>query len=53
MYKLAVRYDANGEIHLMFSFRHGFQGFSLFFFREYRAFRVVPCLIKKQIISEF
>ena len=27
MYKLAVRYDANGEIHLMISFRHGFHGF--------------------------
>ena len=53
MYKLAVRYDANGEIHLMISFRHGFHGFYLFFFREIRAFRVVPCLIKKQIISEF
>ena len=56
MYKLAVRYDANGEIHLMISFRHvrhGFHGFSLFFFREIRVFRVVPFLIKKQIISEF
>ena len=54
MYKLAVRYDANGEIHFMISFRHvrhGFHGFSLFFFREIRVFRVVPFLIKKQIIE--
>ena len=52
MYKLAVRYDANGEIHLMISFRHGFHGFSLFFFREIRVFRVTRPK-KKQIISEF
>jgi len=50
MYKLAVRYDANGEIHLMISFRHGFHGKRI---KKIRAFRVVPCLIKKQIISEF
>lgn len=55
MYKLAVRYDANGEIHLMISFRygrHGFHGFSLFFFREIRVFRVTRPK-KKQIMSEF
>ena len=55
MYKLAVRYDANGEIHLMISFRHGrhgFHGFSLFFFREIRVLRVTRPK-KKQIISEF
>ncbi len=53
MYKFAVRYDTNGEIHLMISFRHGFHGKRIKKIREIRAFRVVPCLIKKQIISEF
>ena len=56
MYKLAVRYDANGEIHLMISFRHGRHGFHgkrIKKIREIRVFRVILCLIKKQIISEF
>ena len=39
MYKFAVRYDANGEIHLMISFRHGFHGKRI---KKIRAFRVVP-----------
>lgn len=39
-------------MHLTTSFRHGFHGFSLFFFREIRVFRVTRPK-KKQIMSEF
>ena len=52
MYKLAVRYDANGEIHLMISFRHGRHGFHgkrIKKICEIRVFRVIQCIIKKQI----